>query len=103
LSERLEEFRLKLEQSPENLLFRYSYAQLLSVHNQTKEAIDQLIICLDSRSDWMMAIFLKAKLEISLGRKADAISSLEKTIELAKSQFHDDPLAEAQELLESLL
>ena len=51
----------------------------------------------------MMAFFLKAKLEIKLGRNQDAISSLNKTIELAQAQSHENPLNEANELLESLV
>ena len=51
----------------------------------------------------MIPFLLKAKLEISLDRKLEAISSLKKTIELAKAQSHDDPLVEAQELFDSLI
>ena len=51
----------------------------------------------------MFAYLLKAKLEISTGRTSDAVASLNKTIELAKAQSHDDPLSEATQLLESLV
>ncbi|MEK9772149.1 MAG: molecular chaperone DnaJ [Opitutae bacterium] len=103
MSKELEEFRLKVVKFPENLLFRFSFAQKLSDHNQPREAVEQLTFCLEKRNDWMIAHLLKAKLEMRLGQNSEAISSLKKTIELARDQSHDDPLLEAQELLNSLL
>lgn len=98
----VDELRQKVNQSPGNFFFRFSLAQLLSKNNLCSEAIEQLCICLEAREDWMMAVLMKAKLELVLGRKNDAADSLSKTIELAKSQGHDDPLAEASHLLKSL-
>ncbi len=103
MSEELENLREKLGKSPDNLLFRFSYAQKLHSFGNESEALRQLQICVDGREDWMFAHLLKAKLEISLGKKKDAIISLKKTITLAKSQNHEDPLMEATELLESLV
>ena len=103
MSEELENLREKLNKSPNNLLFRFSYAQKLLAFANESEALAQLQVCVDAREDWMFAHLLKAKLEISLGKKKDAIVSLNKTIALAKAQSHEDPLAEATELLESLV
>ena len=103
LSKQLEAFRLKVAKFPDNLLYRFSFAQQLSAHGKSEEAIEHLEICLAKRDDWMIPFFVKAKLGISLDRKLEAISSLKKTIELAKAQSHDDPLVEAQELLDSLI
>ena len=95
-------FREKVIRSPNNLFFRYSFAQLLANNNQAEEAILHLNICLKNRDDWMMAVMLKDKLELGLGRKEEAMVSLEKTIELAEAQDHQDPLSEASEILTSL-
>jgi len=103
LSEELENLREKLDKSPGNLLFRFSYAQKLHASGNDHDALGQLQICIDGRKDWMFAHLLKAKLEISLGEKKDAVISLKKTIALAKAQNHEDPLMEATELLESLI
>jgi len=103
LSEELESLREKLDKSPDNLLFRFSYAQKLHSFGKEPEALSQLQICVDGREDWMFAHLLKAKLEISLGEKKDAVISLRKTIALAKAQNHEDPLMEATELLGSLV
>ena len=103
MSRELEEIASKVAKSPDNLLYRFSFAQKLSAQGQNEEAIEQLEECVAQRGDWMIAFLLKAKLEIGLDKKSDAISSLQKTIELAKVQAHDDPLLEAQELLGSLL
>ncbi len=103
LSKKLEEFFLKVEKFPDNLLYRFSLAQQLSANSKDEEAIEHLEVCLAKRDDWMIAFLLKAKLEIGLDRKAEAISSLKKTIELAIAQSHDDPLEEARELLDSLI
>ena len=103
MSQDLENLRIKLAKSPENLLFRFSYAQKLYDAGNESEAIEQLEICIQGRKDWMFAYLLKAKLEISTGRTSDAVASLNKTIELAKAQSHDDPLSEATQLLESLV
>ena len=102
MSDKLEEFRLKVAKFPDNLLFRFSYAQALSSENYTTEAVEQLNLCVRHNQDWMMAFLLKGKLELKLGKKEEATFSFSKTIELAKMQFHDDPLNEAQELLNSL-
>jgi predicted negative regulator of RcsB-dependent stress response len=103
LSQELEDLREKLDKSPGNLLFRFSYAQKLFSSGNESEALGHLQICVGEREDWMFAHLLKAKLEISLGKKKDAVRSLKITIDLAKAQSHEDPLAEATELLESLV
>ena len=103
MSEELENLREKLDKSPSNLLFRFTYAQKLHSFGHEPEALGQLQICVDGREDWMFAHLLKAKMEISLGKKKDAVISLKKTIALAKAQNHEDPLMEATELLESLV
>ena len=102
MSDKLEEFRIKVAAFPDNLLFRFSYAQALSYENHTTEALNQLNLCVRQNQDWMMAFLLKGKLELKLGKKEEAACSFSKTIKLAKMQSHDDPLNEAQELLNSL-
>ena len=55
MSEELENLREKLDKSPSNLLFRFSYAQKLFSLGYESEALGQLQICVDGREDWMMA------------------------------------------------
>jgi len=92
----------KVSKSPENLFFRYSYAQGLLKANRLIESIEQFKICTKGRSDWMMAFFSLAEAQINAGLQTEAIQSLVVTIDLARKQGHDDPLEEASNLLSSL-
>ena len=92
----------KVSQSPENLFFRFSYAQGLFKANRLTESIEQFKICTEKRSDWMMAFFSLAEAQINAGLQTEAIQSLVVTIDLARKQGHDDPLEEASNLLSSL-
>lgn len=92
----------KVNKSPHNLFFRYSYAQALLEADMCKQAIEELKICTVKKPEWMMAFLLLAQAQLSSGQKEDARSSLLTTMELAKEQGHDDPFNEASSLLGSI-
>ncbi len=92
----------KVENSPNNLFFRYSLAQAQFGLEKYQEAIEHLNVCIAGKSDWMMAYFLLAQSEIKLGRIESAKVSLSETMRLAEEQGHDDPLVEASDLLSTL-
>ena len=102
VEDKLDQLAEKVSQYPDNLLFRYSYAQELFKADQLIESIEQFKICTEGRPDWMMAFFCLAEAQISAGLNKEAVQSLVTTIDLARKQEHDDPLEEASNLLASL-
>jgi predicted Zn-dependent protease len=96
---KLDQLAEKVSQYPDNLLFRYSYAQGLFKADQLIESIEQFKICTEGRPDWMISL---AEAQISAGLDKEAVQSLVTTIDLARKQEHDDPLEEASNLLASL-
>ena len=92
-------FRTKVEQAPDNLLFRFSLAQALYQENNYEEACEHLQVCCDGRKDWMLAKILLGKVLLALGRKQEARPVLEEALLLAIEQHHDDPADELRTLL----
>jgi uncharacterized protein HemY len=92
-------FRTKVEQAPDNLLFRFSLAQALYQENDYEKACEHLQVCCDGRKDWMLAKILLGKALLALGRKQEAQPVLEEALHLAIEQHHDDPADELRTLL----
>lgn len=93
-------FRPKVEAKPENMLFRFSLGQALYEEGQSQAAIPHLQMCADSRDDWMLPRILLGKALLQYGQAEAAKPILEKALELAIAQHHDDPAAELREILE---
>ena len=93
-------FTQKVQEAPENKLFRFSLSKILFDQEQFIEAIPHLEKCIQFQDDWMLAHILlgKSLLQSNQADKAKAI--LEKALDLAVEQNHDDPKNEILALLE---
>ena len=99
MSERISLFLDKLEENPDSLLNRFSLAQAYFEGGSYEQAIIHLTICINKRSDWMMASLLLGKALVETGQKKEACVPLRQTIILARNQGHEDPEQEAKLLL----
>lgn len=97
----VQRFQELVSNNPNNELFRFSLAQALIDEDRHEEAIEQLDLCLEKKSDWMVAEILKGKSLLALGRKEEAKPVLERSLQLAIEQNHETPEAEVRQLLES--
>lgn len=100
--DRLEQFRSKTEENPDNLLFRFSLGQALFDAGSYSEAETHLQRCLDSRPDWMIALLLRGRCLMELKRGAEAKDTLQGALQAAREQNHEDPEQEALALLAQL-
>ena len=93
-------FTQKVQEAPENKLFRFSLSKILFEQEQFIDAIPHLEKCIRFQDDWMLAHILlgKSLLQSNQADKAKAI--LEKALDLAVEQNHDDPKNEILALLE---
>ena len=99
MSERIRLYLEKLADNPDNLLNRFSLAQVYYETGEYEEAILHLRICFEKRNDWMMVTLLLGKALIAVEQKEAACLPLQQTITLAKNQGHEDPEHEARTLL----
>ena len=99
MSERIALYFDKLEGNPDNLLNRFSLAQAYFESGNYEQAIIHLTICIEKRTDWMLASLLLGKALIESGKKDEASVILKQTIILAGKQGHEDPEQEAKLLL----
>jgi len=99
---RLEQFQTLVAQQPENELFRFSLAQALQAAGQAEAAREQFAFCIGRKPDWMMAHILLGKLLLQMGQSGDARPILERALELAIGQHHEDPERELRALLADL-
>lgn len=102
MPERSAIFRDKVEQEPDNPLFRFSYGQALFQEGRYAESIEQLETAAASRDDWMLPRILIGRALIEAGRSAEARPWLEHALSLAVAQQHDDPAAECRALLSEI-
>ena len=58
MSERISLYLEKLAKNPDNLLNRFSLAQVYYETGEYEEAILHLRICFEKRNDWMMVTLL---------------------------------------------
>ena len=93
-------FTQKVQEAPENKLFRFSLSKILFDQGQFIEAIPHLEKCIQLQDDWMLAHILLGKSLIQSQQAYKAKTVLEKALELAKEQNHDDPKNEILGLLE---
>lgn len=99
---RIARFRDLLNQHPDNKMFRFSLAQALEAAGESAEAETHYRHCVDADSDWMLPRILLGKLLHQSGRSAEAKPLLERALELAIAQDHEDPAAELTALLNEL-
>lgn len=99
MSERSSLFRKKLEEHPDNHLFRFSLSQALFDEGNLTECVKELQVCLNAKPDWMIASLLLGKAKIKGGNQDEARAILENTIKIAQEQNHEGPEEEARSLL----
>ena len=99
MSERISLYLEKLAKNPDNLLNRFSLAQVYYETGEYEESILHLRTCFEKRNDWMMVALLLGKALIAVEQKEAACEPLKQTITLAQEQGHEDPEHEARTLL----
>lgn len=95
-------FLSKVKDQPDNILFRFSLGQALYEEGATNEAIPHLQRCADSRADWMLPRILLGKALLQNVREIEAKPVLERALQLAIDQHHDDPAEELRGILADL-
>ena len=93
-------FITKVQEAPENKLFRFSLSKILVDQEQYDEAIPHLEKCIQLQDDWMLAYILLGKSLIHCNQANKAKGILEKALKLAIEQNHDDPKSEILGLLD---
>ena len=99
MSDRCSLFRKKLEENPDNHLFRFILSQALFEEGNLAECMEELQVCLERRPDWMIAALLLGKAKIKAGSLEEARRILEATVKMAQEQDHEGPEEEARSLL----
>jgi predicted Zn-dependent protease len=95
-------FQAKVDEQPENSLFRFSLGQALQDEGAPSESVPHLQYCTDSREDWMLPRILLGKALLQAGRQGEAKPMLQDALKLAVEQHHDDPAEELRALLADL-
>jgi predicted Zn-dependent protease len=99
---RVEQFEVLVGRQPDNELFRFSLAQALMAERGPAEAVPHFEFCVAKKADWMMPRILLGKVQIGLGRRAEARTLISEALRLAVEQHHEDPERELRELLADL-
>jgi len=99
---RVEQFQALAGRQPDNELFRFSLAQALVADHRAAEAVAHYEFCVAKKADWMMPRILLGKVQLKLGRHAEAKPLLQDALRLAVEQHHEDPERELRALLADL-
>ncbi len=99
---RVEQFQALAGRQPDNELFRFSLAQALVADRRAAEAVAHYEFCVAKKADWMMPRILLGKVQLELGRHAEAKPLLQDALRLAVEQHHEDPERELRALLADL-
>lgn len=102
MSSSLEPLKQRVDQFPDNELFRFSYAKALMDQGNFKEALPHLEFCFQKKSDWMVVAMLMGKIHRHEGHLSEAREIYQKALHLAVTQKHESPEAEIREILGSL-
>lgn len=95
-------FRKRVDDEPNNPLFRFSLGHALYQEGAWSDAVEALHAAIELRPDWMMAEILLGKALREEGNAAAARRHLERALDLAIAQEHEDPQDEIRDLLRSL-
>ena len=93
-------FQSKVEAKPDNMLFRFSLGQALYEEGASAESIPHLQRCIDSREDWMLPRILLGKALLQHDQTERAKPILQHALQLAITQYHDEPAAELRSIME---
>ena len=97
-----ERFQKLVEANPDNELFRFSLGQALMEEKQEAPAIEAFDQGLAKKPDWMVASIFKGKCLLTLKQNDEAKAELQKALQLAIDQHHEDPEVEVRKLLSTL-
>ncbi|MEC8013140.1 MAG: hypothetical protein VX153_02815 [Verrucomicrobiota bacterium] len=100
MSEKIEAFIEKLKQNPQNRFHRFNLAQAYFDDGSFELAKKEFMECLKIADDWMMALLYAGKSCLEIGETDIAQKYFKETIIAAKEQGHDDPMLEAESLLQ---
>lgn len=92
----------RVEQFPDNELFRFSLGKAYFDTAEYQKAIEQLQIALNKKPDWMVVAILIGKAWLALNDRSKATEYLTLGQKLARDQNHDGPLEETTHLLDQL-
>jgi Tfp pilus assembly protein PilF len=98
----ISELKKRVEQSPDNELYRFSLAKAHFDAGNWEECISQLEVALKKKADWMAAVTLLARAHQALGHISEARSSYLRAVELATKQGHDTAREEITALMHSM-
>ena len=98
----IREMRRRVEQSPENELYRFSLAKAYFDAVNWTECIEQLELALSKKADWMAAVTLLARSHQALGHVSEARNFYSRAIELATIQGHETAREEITAFMQSL-
>jgi tetratricopeptide (TPR) repeat protein len=98
----LEPLRKRVEEFPQNELFRFSLGKALFDAGDFVGAIEQFEVALARKPDWMVVAILLGRSWQSRGDLKKAREYLELGQRLAREQNHEGPLEETTELLKHL-
>jgi len=99
MTDKISGLKEKLKANPSQIFHRYSLAQAYMDNEDLSSACEEFEKCLLVKPDWMMAALSLGKAYLDDGQKNKASEKLELALKLAREQNHDDPAAEATELL----
>lgn len=94
-------FQKKVNEAPNNKLFRFSLAKSLLDQTNITAAIPHLEVCIRLQPDWMHAHILLGKALLELNKTEEAQFILKRALQLAIEQNHEDPKNELIKLLQS--
>lgn len=95
----LQQLEERVQQFPNNELFRFSLAKGLIDQHQEERAIPHLEFCLEKKADWMVVVMLLGKIFLQKGDLLKAKGYYQRGLDLAVSQKHEGPEAEIREIL----
>lgn len=102
MSTDLEKLRQRVEQSPQNELFRFSLGKALWDAGDVEGATPHFEAALALKTDWMLVAILLGRCWLKRGDLAKARAHFELGLRLAIEQKHDGPREEVEALLASL-
>lgn len=93
-------FQKKVNEAPNNKLFRFSLAKSLLDQNNIEAAIPHLKVCIHLQPDWMHAHILLGKALLEMKNIDEAQAILKRALQLAIEQNHEDPKNELLKLIQ---
>ena len=102
MGDRIEDFRLKVAQRPNDTLARYVLAKEYHDRGRFAESVADFEALVQMKPDWMKCWIHLGQGFVALGRREHARAALTTALELARAQRHEGPEREIEELLASL-